>query len=776
MLEPDLGGVELPIPWSPPASDAPSGPLHELIHRSRLLGADRAVCNWGGGNTSAKGIAPDFRGRPTRVLHVKGSGSDLADCGVRHFATLLLEPALELLPREACSDQEMVDYLAHCPLHPGGPRPSIETLLHAFLPATHIDHTHPDAIVALCTAAEGQQWARRIYGRRAIWIPYRRPGFGLARQCALALRDQPDAEAILLGKHGLITWGETSEACYARTLAIIAEAEAFLRAGRVATPGPAAPAQAPAVALPWLRGRLSAGGRVILTLDDTPETLAFLADPQRMAVAAKGAACPDHLVHTGRLPLLLAAGAEPAMIEAALAAYAEAVTAEFAACSAAGEAQFPQDPAIPRVILAPGLGLLSTGRTKAASLISRDLAHRAMAVIDLLQAAGGTYEPLQAQDAHDVQYWPLERYKLTLQPPEREFSRQVAFITGGAGGIGGAVARLYCQEGGAVVLADLDATGAQARAAELCAEFGTGCAIGVAVNVTDEAQVGAAFAAAARAFGGIDLCVANAGIASSARIEETSLDEWNRNLGVLATGYFLAAREAAAMLRSQGLGGGMVFVVSKNAVAAGRNIAAYGAAKAAELHLARCLAEELGPDGIRVNVVNPDAVLSGSRIWSSDWKRARATNYGITEEDLPAFYRKRTLLGVNIEPADVAEAVGFLASGRASKTTGAMLPVDGGVGPAFPRQPPDLGGGRAPRRRSWIHRVAVCCGLRAAAVGGRHGVAARGMGGEAGGCLRHTLSSRLAVPPRPRPQIRARPGRSIPVRLRPGSDAAGQRH
>ncbi len=712
----------MPIPFDPDAAarfeadavaEGVPAPLASLVYRSRLLGADRSVCNWGGGNTSAKGLARDYRGREVRVLWVKGSGSDLQGCLPRHFPALRLEPIGELLGRSAMDDQEMVDYLAHAALHPGGPRPSIETLLHGFLPFAHVDHTHPDAIVALCTAEEGPEWARAIYGERAIWIPYRRPGFALARQCALALAEHPGAELILLAKHGLITWGDTSPACYAQTMRAIAEAEAFLRGRAGAVPGPAAPPagdvaarrQVLAEVLPWLRGQIAAaalppgspqpagpGQRVVLSLDDSPATLAFLADPARLGMAAAGAACPDHLVHTGRLPLILppeaAAGGAQGVRQAfaaALVPFAAQMRAEYAACAAAAGSTIPPDPPAPRLTMIPGLGIVAWGTSKRMADVSRDLAQRALAVINLLAGAGATYRPLGPQDAFDVQYWPLERYKLSLQPPERAFSRQVAFITGGAGAIGRATAEAMASQGAHVVLADIDAAGAEAAAADLNARHGAGTAIGVAMDVTDEARVAAAFREAVLHYGGVDIVVANAGIASSARIEDTTLGEWRRNLEILGTGYFLTLREGARLLRAQATGGCMICVASKNAVAAGRNIAAYGAAKAAELHLARCLAEELGPDGIRVNVVNPDAVLSGSRIWSSEWREARAKNYGIPPEQLPEHYRQRTILGVNIEPADVAEAIAFLASARAAKTTGAMLPVDGGVVPAFPR-------------------------------------------------------------------------------------------
>ncbi len=695
----------MPAQWNEQDPATRGDALEQLVYRSRLLGSDRSICNWGGGNTSAKGEAVDYRGRTVPVLHVKGSGSDLATAGSAHFATLLLEPVRELLARPELTDAEMVDYLAHTVLNPGGPRPSIETLLHAFLPAAHVDHTHPDAIVALATAEQGPAWAEEIWGERAIWIPYRRPGFALARQCALALGERPQARAIVLGKHGLITWGDTARECYAATLEVIEQAHRFLRARSGNTPAARAEGRPGAEELlaqllPWLRGRLGQHARLIFSLDRRPETLGFLADPRLVGMAAQGAACPDHLVHTGRLPLVLAEPAQDlpelqAQLETALGTFVATTEAEFAAEAArtgpqpdgapAPSTAPTQDPPVPRILLLPGLGAVATGRSVGAADISLGLLERAMAVIRLVAGAGGTYAPLGAPDAFDVQYWALERYKLTLQPPEAEFSRQVALVTGGAGGIGRATASALCRGGASVVLVDLDGAGATAAAEELCQHHGARTAIGVATDVTQEEAVAAAFRRAALEYGGVDIVVANAGIASSSPVAETSMAEWQRNMSVLTTGYFLAAREGARVLQAQSLGGSLLFVASKNAVAAGRNISAYGAAKAAELHLARCLADELGPSGIRVNVVNPDAVLSGSRIWSSDWRQSRARNYGIEVEDLPAYYRKRTVLGVNVEPEDIAQALIFLASRRAAKTTGAMLPVDGGVPAAFPR-------------------------------------------------------------------------------------------
>jgi rhamnulose-1-phosphate aldolase/alcohol dehydrogenase len=695
---------------TPTSEEAASSPLAQVAARSRRLGADRSVCNWGGGNTSAKSEEMDFRGRRARVLWVKGSGSDLATVTEASFTGLNLDDLLPLIEQERLSDTEMVAYLAHCFFEPGRPRPSIETLLHAFLPFTHIDHTHADATNFFACAADGERLARECFGDELVWIPYHRPGFELARNVALAVRAHPQAKLVILARHGLITWGETDDECYTSTLATIEQARVFVArrlsssafgGARVEALSEEMRREVAAGILPTLRGLISTDKHMVLRFEDAPDVLEFASSQDAPRLVQIGAACPDHLVHTKPWPLLV--DWRP---NQGLEALAEALRAGMASYRARYERYLAEnarqnlDPdgvqpvfrseslafdTAPRVVLIPGVGMVTTGKDVGMADVSAQLYHRAVAVMRGAEACGG-FISLTEAESYAVEYWPLEQYKLTLAPPEREFARQVALVTGAAGGIGSAVCARLVRDGAHIVATDIDLASVEEVAQHLCKQYGAGRAVAVRMDVTSEESVRAAFAAAALAFGGIDIVVNNAGLASSAPIIETTLAAWNKNLSVLATGYFLTAREAFRLFAGQGRGGNLVFIASKNALVAGKNASAYSTAKAAELHLARCLAEEGGAQGIRVNVVNPDAVLAGSRIWSSSWRAERAATYGIAPEHLEEHYRKRTTLGVNILPEDIAEAVAFFASPtRSSKSTGNILNVDGGVPAAFPR-------------------------------------------------------------------------------------------
>ncbi|MCP8967771.1 bifunctional aldolase/short-chain dehydrogenase [Ectobacillus ponti] len=669
----------------------------ELAYRSNLIGADRSVCNWGGGNTSMKTVEKDFRGRDVEVMWVKGSGSDLGTMKVSHFTGLRLEDIRPLIERDEMTDEDMVAYLAHCMIDSKHPRASIETLLHAFLPFPHVDHTHPDAIISLCCADNGRQLAEEIYGDRFVWVPYVRPGFTLSKMIAEGVRNNPSAELVLMEKHGLVTWGETSEACYQKTIDIINEAEAYItaRIDEEKTFGGAkyeslAKEEREAVlarVMPVIRGAVSDGKNMLLSFDDGDDVLQFVNSYNAPELSQVGAACPDHLVHTKRTPLYIdwnpqeGADVLAEKVKAGVAAFKEEYAAYFERNKQEGDVMFE---AAPRVILIPGVGMVNTGNNLAMSQVSGALYHRAIAVMKGATALG-SFVSLNENESYNIEYWPLELYKLTLAPAEAEFSRKVALITGGAGGIGSATGRRLVAEGAHVVLADLNLEGAQRVAADINEKYGEGRALAVKMDVTSEEQVAAAFAQAALAYGGVDIIVNNAGLATSSPFDETSLKEWNLNMNVLGTGYFLVAREAFKQMKQQGKGGNMIFVGSKNSIYAGKNAAAYSSVKALETHLARCIAAEGGEYGIRVNSVLPDAVLQGSAIWGSNWRNERAAAYGIEPDQLEEHYRKRTTLLVNIYPSDIAEAIAFFASSKADKTTGCMLTVDGGVPAAFTR-------------------------------------------------------------------------------------------
>jgi rhamnulose-1-phosphate aldolase/alcohol dehydrogenase len=673
----------------------PSDPLGQVLLASHLLGADRAVANFGGGNTSVKGRAVDHVGREIDVMWVKGSGSDLATMRAEDFTALRLQEMLPLFDREQMSDEEMVDHLARCQLSPAAPRASIETLLHAFVPAAHVHHTHPDAINVLAGTLEGERLVAECFGDRAAWIPYIRPGFTLAKQVGAAVRDRPALRLVVLAKHGLVVWGDTAEEAYRRTIEVVNQAAEFVNARTAGIPrfgGALDPNGLDDDAresllrelLPALRGAVSSQRPKVLVVDASPRVRELVGSKDAPDLVGIGAACPDHLVHTKRVPLWVPFDPQREDAEVLISRVRE-LAAEYRDSYRAyfdrhAEPEMTIADPDARVVLIQHVGLIGAGTTVRAANLSRDLYHRAIEVIAGAHELGG-FTSLTESESFAVEYWPLELYKLSLAPAPGELQGRVALVTGAAGGIGRATVEALAGAGACVVSIDLDEQGAGETVAELGDQ-----GLALYCDVTREDSVADAYARAIERFGGVDIVVSNAGLASSAPIEETTVAEWERNYSVLARGYFLVAREAFALWRRQGVGGSLVFVASKNALVAGRNAAAYSSAKAAELHLARCLAEEGGPEGIRVNTVNPDAVLRGSRIWGSGWREERAAAYGIEPDELEEHYRLRTTLGVSVFAEDVAAAVlHFASSRRSGKSTGNILNVDGGVAAAYPR-------------------------------------------------------------------------------------------
>jgi len=548
--------------WDSEKAKKLSEGLEQLVYRSNLIGADRAVCNWGGGNTSMKTIESDFRGREIEVMWVKGSGSDLATMKAHNFTGLKLEDIRPLIERDEMSDEEMVAYLSHCMIDHKHPRPSIETLLHAFLPFKHVDHTHPDAIISICCADNGKQIAEEIYGNRFVWVPYVRPGFTLSKMIAEGVKNNPNAELVLMEKHGLVTWGDTSEECYAKTISIINEAENYIKErideekafGGLKYKALSKDERKEILAeiLPVIRGAVSDERKMILTWDDGEDVLQFVNSRNAKELSQIGAACPDHLVHTKRVPLYIEWDPQTEnkeqlkeKIKEGVSNYKKDYKAYFERNKNEGDKMFE---AAPRVILIPGIGMVNTGKNEKMSRISGALYHRAIAVMKGTDAIG-KFVSLNENESYNVEYWPLELYKLTLAPPEAEFSRKVAFVTGGAGGIGSATCRRLASEGAHVVIADLNIEGAEEKAKEINEKYGENRAIAVKMDVTKEEEVQAAFKEAALAFGGVDIIVNNAGLATSSPFDETTLQEWNLNMNVLGTGYFLVAREAFKQMK-----------------------------------------------------------------------------------------------------------------------------------------------------------------------------------------------------------------------------------
>ena len=672
-----------------------------LVYRSNLLGSDLRLTNFGGGNTSAKVTSADpLTGAPVDVLWVKGSGGDLGSARADGFATLYLDRLHRLrgVYRGREHEDEMPAYFGHCTFNLN-PRPtSIDTPLHGFIPHRHVDHVHADAVIAIAAARNGERLTRAVFGEDIAWVPWQRPGFELGLTVGRLAESNPSLEGLVLGGHGLMTWGPTSRGCYETTLRVVQRAAEWLdEHGRTEPFGPVIAAPLGEVdrqrlladVAPALRGLVSQRSAKVMHYADSPAVLEFVGSRRCEELARLGTTCPDHFLRTRVRPLFVpfVPARETATdlldrLPRAVDQYRQEYEAYYSRCRRSDSP--PMRDSSPVIVLIPGLGMLAFQTDAATARIAAEFYESTIRIVRWAESVD-EYVPISEQEAFDVEYWSLEEAKLSRLPPPKSLQGRVAIVTGGGGGIGRATSHRLLEEGAAVVLFDRDQSALDDARQTLASVHGTDRIRAVECDVRRESAVRSAVARTIAEYGGIDILVSNAGIASAAPVDETSIETWQQNLDVLTTGYFLVAREAFRAMKAEGRGGSIVFVGSKNALVASPGAAAYCTAKAAALHLARCLAVEGAPLGIRVNVVNPDAVIRGSRIWSSEWRAQRAAGNRIPEEAIEQFYRDRSLLKRSVYPEDVAEAVYFFASDRSAKSTGNILNVDAGHVAAFTR-------------------------------------------------------------------------------------------
>ena len=673
-----------------------------LLYRSNILGSDKRVTNYGGGNTSAKVMEKDpLTGNEVEVLWVKGSGGDIGSIKMDGFATLYMEKleALKGLYRGVEFEDEMVGYLPHCTFNLNSRAASIDTPLHAYVPRKHVDHVHADAIIAIAASKNSKELTQEIFGDKIGWLPWKKPGYELGLWLNKFCLENPDADGVVLESHGLFTWADTAKDCYDMTIEVINTATKWLAEKSASVPAfggakyealaPDARREVAAKLMPAIRGFVSGNQHMVGHFNDSDAVLEFVNAVDMEPLAALGTSCPDHFLRTKIRPLVVefdpSKGNLDEVLEglpAQIAAYRDDYAAYYERCKHDNSPAIRDPNAV--VYLVPGVGMITFAKDKATARISGEFYVNA---INVMRGASSVseYVGLPEQEAFDIEYWLLEEAKLQRMPKPKSLAGRIALVTGGAGGIGAATAERYLSEGACVMLADINAESLDATRANLEQRYGKDVVRGVIMNVTDEAAVAASFAETAVEFGGVDILVSNAGIASSAPVEETSLALWNKNMDILSTGYFLVSREAFKLMRKQDIGGAVIFVASKNGLAASPNASAYCTAKASEIHLARCLALEGAEAGIRVNVVNPDAVLRGSKIWEGEWLDQRASTYGTDKEGLEEMYRKRSMLKRSVLPEDIAEAAYFFAADTSAKSTGNILNVDAGNVQAFTR-------------------------------------------------------------------------------------------
>jgi len=688
-----------------------------LVYRSNLLGADLRLTNYGGGNTSCKAMAKDpLTGKETEVMWVKGSGGDLGTMKRSGLAALYVDRlrSLKNIYRGLEFEDEMVELFNHCIYDLASKAPSIDTPLHGFLPFKHIDHLHPDAAIAIAAAKDGEKITKELFNGTIGWVKWQKPGFELGLMLKQCLDENPGIRGIMLGSHGLFTWGDTAYESYMNTLEVIERCAQYLednygkkgpifggqkieslpKEERLAKASALAPILrgfcSSADSLPPLEGR-KGGLAMIGHFTDDDRVLQFINSNDLDRLAPLGTSCPDHFLRTKISPLVLNLSTDEDVTDTTaikekigplFEVYRKMYAEYYNSC------KHPNSPAIrdanPVIILYPGIGMFSFAKDKQTTRVASEFYINAINVMRGAEAVS-EYTSLPRQEAFNIEYWLLEEAKLQRMPKAKSLSGRVALITGSAGGIGKAIAKKFAEEGACVIINDINEERMQDAMQEFQKQFGRDTAASTLLDVTDNTTIEKAFAAAALAFGGVDIIVNNAGISISKAIADHSVEEWDKLYDILVKGQFLVSKLGVEVMRKQGFGGDIVNIVSKNSVVAGPNNAGYGSAKAAQAHLTRLLAAELGGDKIRVNTVNPDAVIADSNIWAGGWAEGRAKAYGITVEELPAYYAKRTLLNEMILPDDIANACYALVGGLLNKSTGNTINVDGGVAMAFLR-------------------------------------------------------------------------------------------
>lgn len=692
--------------WDEKKADALAGDeVGLLIYRSNLLGADLRLTNYGGGNTSCKAMAKNpLTGKETEVMWVKGSGGDIGTLKKSGLAALYMDRLLDLknVYRGLQFEDEMVELFNHCIYDLASKAPSIDTPLHGFLPFKHIDHLHPDAAIAIAAAKDGKKITKDLFNGTIGWVDWQRPGFDLGLKLKQCLDENPGIRGIMLGSHGLFTWGDTAYESYVNTLEVVERCAQYLEdnygkkkpvfgGSRLTSLPKEQRLEKASLLAPVLRGFCSSYSRMIGHFTDDDRVLEFINSNDLDRLAPMGTSCPDHFLRTKISPLVLALGtsenlsdvaAIKAKLSPAFESYREMYKKYYDTC------KHPNSPALrdpnPVVILYPGVGMFTFAKDKQTARVAAEFYINAINVMKGSEAVS-EYTSLPRQEAFNIEYWLLEEAKLQRMPKPKALSGKIAMVTGSAGGIGKAIAKKFADEGACIILSDNDPGRLKEAEEEFTTQYGRDVFASTLMDVTSGAQIEQSMKVAALAFGGIDIVVNNAGLSISKPLEEHTEKDWDLLYDVLVKGQFLTTQASVNTMRKQALGGDVINIVSKNALVSGPNNAGYGSAKAAQLHLSRLNAAELGADKIRVNVINPDAVIADSKIWAGAWAEGRAKAYGVKVEELPAFYAKRTLLNEVILPADIANACFALVGGLLKKSTGNVINVDGGVAAGFVR-------------------------------------------------------------------------------------------